>query len=409
MDRRSDLSSDQLTVIAPDRRRHAEAAIDLLAKVFSDMYGYYAMRDWCRDVYVLPAHYDWRASRIGLIGERIVTHYGVWDFRMRIGSARVKVGGIGGVATDNDYRKRGLMDRTARASVEAMRAQGYDMSLLFGIGDFYHRYGYVRAWSEAAFVANVWDLPREAPAARIVRFAPRPQTDLAALYNQCYAATTGTAVRPTYTKRNNPWFEQPIGYKWNRDGKLAGYVLLNRRGAQIVCGEYCGDAEETLRVLGMLGRRWNCREVRFESLPYGCDLVKKLRWGTSRMEVHHHRSGGPLAALLNLPSALRKMEGELSRRVRRSWLADWRGDLLIADGRDEATLSIESGRVRVGDPGSTRDAIRGGDEVVQLLIGTDNPREVLEAARMRVTGDAARLAETLFPEQAPQMSHADRF
>jgi predicted N-acetyltransferase YhbS len=129
-------------VIAPDRRKHADAVIDLMGKALPQGRGYYWMRDACRDVYLLRAHYDWRPSRIGLISNRVVTHFGIWDYQMRVGSARVRVGGVGGVATDADYRKRGLMDRTARASMEAMRAQGYDVSLLFGIDDFYHRFGY---------------------------------------------------------------------------------------------------------------------------------------------------------------------------------------------------------------------------------------------------------------------------
>ena len=402
-------SATSLVMIAPDRRTHAAAVIDLMAKALPEAHGYYWMRDACRDAYLLPAHYDWHTSRIGMIGDRVVTHYGVWDYQMRIGTARVRVGGVGGVATDADLRKRGFMDRTARASIEAMRAHGYDVSLLFGIPDFYHRFGYVRAWSDTLVVAYAWDLPKEKPTVRVSGFKPRAHRDLADLYNRCYATTTGTAVRPTYTKKTNPWFDLPVGYRWDVNGKPAGYVLLRRRGNSITCGEYCGDAEEALRVLGMLARRWNCQEIRFDSLPYNCELVRKLRWGNSRVEVHNHRNGSALVALLNLRSGLGKMEDELSLRMRNSALADWAGALLIADTRDEVMLSISGGRVRADEPGPTSHAIRGGDEIVQLLIGTDRPSEVIEAGRMRLAGDAGRLAEVLFPEQHPTLSHPDHF
>jgi hypothetical protein len=396
-------------VIAPDRRKHADAVIDLMGKALPQGRGYYWMRDACRDVYLLRAHYDWRPSRIGLISNRVVTHFGIWDYQMRVGSARVRVGGVGGVATDGDYRKRGLMDRTARASMEAMRAQGYDVSLLFGIDDFYHRFGYVRAWSDMVVAVEARDLPNEKPTVRVSGFKPRAQRDLAELYNRCYATTTGTAVRPTYRGTSNPWFDLPVGYKWNENGKPAGYVLLRRHGNRITCGEYCGDAEDTLRILGVLARRWNCQEIRFDSLPYNCELIRKLRWGNSRVEIRNHRNGSALIALLNLASTLSKMEGELSSRLRSSALADWAGDLLIADTRDEVMLSLSGGQVRATQPGATSNAIRGGDEIVQLLIGTDRPAEVIEAGRMRLSGDAARLAEVLFPEQHPTLSQADHF
>lgn len=401
---------EQFVIVAPDRRKHADTTIDLLAKVFSGGPGYYGMRDWCREVYVMPAHYDWSVSRIGMIGDKAVTHWGVWDYQMRIGTAQVRAGGVGGAATDRDFRKQGLMGQTARASVEAMRVEGYDVSLLFGIDDFYRRFGYVRAWSETAFAANAWELPKEKPTVRAIGFKPRPQRDLADLYNRTYATTTGAAVRPTYTRKHNPWFDLPMGYRWNENGKLAGYVLLNRRGSHtITCGEYCGDADETLRILGMLARKWSCQEIRFDGLPYHCELLRRLRWGTCRMEVNNRKNGAAVMALLNLPSVLKKMEGELSRRLRDSWLADWQGDLLIADTRDAAMLSIADGRVRAGERGATKHAIRGGDEIVQLLIGTAEPAEVTEAGRMRLSGDAGKLAEVFFPEQHPMLGHPDRF
>jgi hypothetical protein len=34
---------------------------------------------------------------------------------------------------------------------------------------------------------------------------------------------------------------------------------------------------------------------------------------------------------------------------------------------------------------------------------------VIEAGRMRLAGDAGRLAEVLFPEQHPTLSHPDHF
>ena len=138
------MKNDRLEVIAPDRKRHAEELYDLLWKAFP-YEEYYGFLDRCRWGYIGGSHYDWNSSRIGILNGRIVTHWGVWDFRMRIGVARVRVGGIGVVATDARHRKRGLMNRTADNALGAMRSAGYDMSLLFGIDEFYHRFGYVRA------------------------------------------------------------------------------------------------------------------------------------------------------------------------------------------------------------------------------------------------------------------------
>jgi len=407
--RTEQVSRDELEITAPDKRRHGEALYDLLGKVFSEP-GYYRARDMCRTGYINNSHYDWNASRVGLMGERMVTHYGVWGYQMRIGKARVKAGGVGGVATDGDFRKRGLMDRTARASLRAMRELGYDVTLLFGIDSYYHRFGYVRAWSATSYSVRLQDLPAERPAVPIRKFEARPRPDLAELYNRCYATITGTAVRPTYVRVGDPWHDVPTGYLWNGpDGKPAGYVMLSRSRSGISCKEYCGDAEQALRVLALLGRRRRCEEVHFDTIPYDTELAKRLRRGSCRAETNFRRCGGAMIHLLNLPAAMAKLAGELSRRLKASSISDWRGHLLIANERQQVMLEIGDEKVKLAPSGRRRHAIKGGEGVVQLLIGTDAPGEVIEANQMRVSGDARLLAEVLFPAQHPQLSAFDGY
>ena len=401
------MAAGEMEIIAPDRRKHHDEMTDLISKVFSHR-GYFGFRDYCRDSYIDHSNYDWDASRIGLIGGRIVTHWGVWGYTMRIGTARVKTGGIGVVATHGDFRKRGLMDRTARASIQAMRDLGYDFSILFGIDDFYDRFGYVRAWSGVAYIVNVADLPSEKPAARFVKFAPRHRDDLAAIYNRQYATITGTAVRPTYLRNRRP--DRWQGYLWsNARGAAQGYAIVSRDNTTLECIEAAGDAEQTLRVLAALCRRWGCHEVRFPDLQHETPLARRLRRSTCRMETYPRRCGGPMVRTLNLPAALDRMSAELSRRLRASHLAGWRGRLLIADAREKAMLAIGRSRARTLPPAVTTHTIRGSDQIAQLLIGTDEPDEVVEAGGIRLTGDARKLIQVLFPNQHPQLGVWDSF
>ncbi|MBE3069123.1 MAG: GNAT family N-acetyltransferase, partial [Planctomycetes bacterium] len=338
--------TEVLTVVPPDPRRHGEALFDLIGKVFSGD-GYYAARDRCRRGYILRSHYDWQASRVGLLGDRLVTHFGVWDLTMRIGAARVRLGGIGGVATDGDCRKRGYMARTARASVEAMRDAGYDLSLLFGISDFYHRFGYVRGWSDGHWAVSLGHLPTERPARPVRTFTPRPRDDLARLYNRENATRTGTAVRPTFTHLMwpHPW----QGRLWlDARGRPAGYVTFDVREGRLNCCEACGDPEQALRVLARLARQRGCSEVRFEGMHAESPIIRRIRWGTCRTETYHVHRGGAMIALLNLAATLEKMRPVLADRLRRSPLAAWRGRLVVADARGPATLAIDRACVRVG-------------------------------------------------------------
>ncbi|HUU21038.1 MAG TPA: GNAT family N-acetyltransferase [Phycisphaerae bacterium] len=396
------MSRSELRIAAPDRRGDRDEMIDLIAKVFSH-HGYFSFRDTCRQAYIGGSHYDWDVSRVAFLDGRMVAHWGVWGYDMRIGSARVRVGGIGAVATHADYRKRGLMARTARASLDAMRGCGYDMSLLFGIWDFYDRFGYVRAWGESTYVVPAGHLPADPPRFRCRKFAVRSRDDLVRIYNRENRRRTGTAVRPTYRRR--PYLIRYEGLLWHdRRGEPAGWVAF--RGND--CVDHGGDVDQVLRVLGVLARRRGWNEVRLPYLHHDAELCRRLRRGNCSCQTGYVRNGGPMICVVNLRGTLAKIAPELSRRVRNSGMAGWNGELLIAGARERVGLRIRRGSVQVGDPRPTRSAIRGGDWIAQLLIGTDEPGEVIEAGKIRLTGDARVLAEVLFPNQHPMLGTLDR-
>ena len=82
----------------------------------------------------------WQVA-LRLDGE-VVSRVGVVKKRMRIGEAVVRMGGIAGVWTHEKHRLKGFASRCMEASIALLEAEGYEMSLLFGIADFYHRFGY---------------------------------------------------------------------------------------------------------------------------------------------------------------------------------------------------------------------------------------------------------------------------
>ena len=70
------MKSHGLVLVPPDPRRHRRAVFDLTAKCSSGQ-GYWNWIDGCRRGYIDGSHYDWSASTIGLLGRRVVTHWGV--------------------------------------------------------------------------------------------------------------------------------------------------------------------------------------------------------------------------------------------------------------------------------------------------------------------------------------------
>ncbi|MEO8285419.1 MAG: GNAT family N-acetyltransferase [Chloroflexota bacterium] len=392
------------TVVPPDKRAHAQQIFDLVALQWRDDLGRH-----CRDGRINYSHYDWNTSRVGVIGDNIVTHYGVYDTTIRVGSSRVRAAGVNLVVTHPDHRKQGLMPKTIWASIEAMRSRGYDISIVANaVESYYERFGYVVAWPEVHYFVRTEDLPTERPTARLRTFNTRHRPIMADLYNAENANVTGTAVRPTFLRTKEPGDLQ--GYLMlDHQSNITGYIIYDvvSRGSAVWHYDSAGDPEERLRIFGQIARRLDAEEVRFNRLPFSTTLASRLRLRSCYSESKYVQSGGWMIQIINLRTLFEKLAAELSARLARSSMARWSGDLRISTRNESITLTIESGHITVGPSMDSEHSIEGGEEIALLVMGTEAPHETTTAAATRLTGDAACLIEVLFPSQSPQMGNAD--
>lgn len=399
------MSKDAFHILAPVKHAHFSLLTDMFSKVFPN-FGYFGMCAYVENYYLGNSHYDWSVSRIGLAGEQLVTHWGVWKYDTRIGTARVKTAGIGAVLTHPDYRRKGLLLKTALPSIAAAREAGYDISVLFGIPGFYHKLDYVRAWPQETYTVSTSALPKDKPAVIPRKFPMRLFKDMCKLYNRENRCLAGTAVRPTYQSLRH---DETV-FSWpGTDRPLAGYVITAVRNNSFSCDEAAGDPEQILRVLADFARKGGFRDVSFPSLHYESSLAGRIRAGDCRLETRYHSNGGPMVQLLNLPSTLAKLCGELSHRLKQSSLSHWTGDLLITSDTEKVLLNIWNSSVRIAPMCSTRHSLRAGKELVQLLIGTDEPSVLVAKRGIQVRGDAKQLVPVLFPARHPQLNARDSF
>jgi hypothetical protein len=404
------MSSD-LVIMAPDPVQHHDEIIDLASKVFSSGRGYFGFRDYCREGYIDGSHYDWRAGRVGFVDGRMVTHFGIWDYQMRIGGVGVRCGGVGLVATHGDFRKRGLMDATAKASMHAMGELGYDMSVLFGIDNYYDRFGFTRAWGGCICTVEAADVPQGTVKGPLVRFTYANRPDIDDLCNRCNAGLTGTAIRPTYRRH---YLKEFTGYAWPRGGGAEGYVIVKRDGATLEVIDHAGEPSAVLTALGRLAAKMSCSQLRFIHLHRRSGLCKLIRMGNCHFQTKLRKCGGAMVTVVNLATTISKLAGEFSKRLGASHLAHWRGQLLIQGREQRIVLNIDRGRVSIppaagATRGQCKNAIRGGDEIAQLLIGADEPEAIFEASGTKVSGEGVELAKIILRAQDPMLGRWDGF
>lgn len=393
-----------MKIVNPDRNTHLLPIAQLAADAFTG--GKY-VDQFCEN-YIGNSHYDWNVSRLAMDGEKMIHHWGVWGYQMRLESIQLKIGGIGAVVTHEDHRKQGWMHKAAQASFDAMKEDGYDLSILRG--RHYVKMGYARAWN----YVNYRFAPEDVAGLEIKKpYQPLgvervPEMDQ--LYNRTHVHFTGTAVRPTFWNRH----PEDIGvYAWfDDDGKLEGYIRVfpTEENPKILqCLEAAGDPQQGLAVLVDLFRKGDYEKLTCFTLPYRHPMVHILRRGACIVEDRYFDISGWRVRIINLHSTLKKMTPLFDARLSQSQFADWSGALHLDAGQWNATLQIENGKVETTDDKAGGNLIRGGADIARLLIGSDEPDEIIRQAEMECTGIAVPLVRVLFPNLHPMMSHWDEF
>ncbi len=143
----------------------------------------------------------WRPSHtpVVVVENRIVSTLRIWDRQVHLGVSPVRMGGIGGVTTHPEYRKRGIATRLMAHAAEYMRDDGFDLGLLFTEipARFYRRLG----WYCVPLMGFQAELRRPPPPRRsafeVLPFdEDRDLEETVALYQRHNAGRSGTMLRP---------------------------------------------------------------------------------------------------------------------------------------------------------------------------------------------------------------------
>lgn len=359
-----------------------------------------------------PQEGGWRVEI--LEGERSLSRCLVVDVQVRVGRAVLRVGGIGGVGTLPEWRGKGLSRRAMESAVELMQRERYDLSLLHGIQDFYHRFGYVTCMPEHEFSMDLRDAERAPRGARLRRMREGDRQAVVRIYSRDNALRTGSAVRPA-----KGWGGFPRGTWWtyralpyvvvDARGAVQGYVVCN--DVQDVCraSEVGGEGEEVFAaILSHLAQRALRlrRETVWANVPADHPFAVYCRRFGLRQHSLYPREAQFMGRVIDLETCLHALLPELAWR----WGLAERGESVpLATDVGRATLAWHRGALRLAE-GAGRSAVRlTQQELTQLVLGYTRPRDLPAAVRRGWSAPRAALLERLFPLQEAQLWWADRF
>jgi predicted N-acetyltransferase YhbS len=398
------MKTSDFSIVRPDHDTHLLRIGQLCADTFSE--GKY-VEQYCEN-YIGNSNYDWNTSRVMLDDEKMIHHWGVWGYQMRLESVQLKVAGIGAVATHPDYRKQGLMHLAAQESFAAMEKVGYDISILRG--RHYVKMGYARAWNYIHYNIKPEDIAKHKLQQPYQRLTEEQKGEVEGLYNRTYSSYSGTAVRPTYLKKHPDDLHM---YGWfDVYGRLEGYIRAlpeEENPKEFQCVEAVGDPLQVLAVLAELYQGKDYEKLTCFTLPYLHPLLQYLRKGAVIVEDLYFDISGWRVRIINLQRTLTKLIPLLEKRLVESQYANWQGCLLLDAGIKKASINMDRGRVEITGDGPSENMISGGAEIARFLIGSDEPGEIIRQAEMECRGLSVALARVLFPNLHPMMSQWDEF
>jgi predicted acetyltransferase len=347
-------------------------------------------------------------------GERSVSRLWIFDRHMRIGAATVYVGGIGGVGTDRDYRNQGLARRVLEASVELMVREGYDASFLFGIRDFYHRFGFVTCMAEQQLKLDTRVAEK---ANRKLKLRSARKSDFSAiarLYNRDNRYRTGTIVRNPRRFNSFPMgsdFDVPVETKVivDKADRLLGYVAYDKVDNRCRAAEVTGRGEEVFSTaLNLLAQRAVTLRREHISLSMAADHPFALycrNYGV-QLETQYRDNSGAMGRVINLATFIAALKPELERR----WQTVKNKPLALRTDIGSCSLSMDRDSLKVDPSNLPKDGARLDQAaLMQLAMGYQTASSLAACRRLKATQTATEQLDWLFPIQQAHMSWPDRF
>ena len=362
-------------------------------------------------------------------GGEEIANLGVTQYTMRLAGAEVAMAGVWGVVTHPAHRGRGLGAQMLRAMVGRMREKRYPISLLWGISDFYHRFGYAPVLPGYTVTVPTRNAERlvGAGGGDDVRVRPGTGADSAALvelYHRASASRAGTLrrepvkldVTPPATTDN--WWRHPRRVLVaEQGGAPVGYILLHGDPSQlrvleaIVPDEHVETAGVAL-IAALTREALERREGELKlPLPPDEPLAQLLRRAGCKAEVSYPANGGGMGRIVDLPALTEAIQAAAAARAAALPASTRPGVLELtcpAQG-DEAEQTAPLRLTPDSASGRTARLRLPQQRLCQLLMGYQG----IDALRREHSDSCAEedvaLVRTLFPEGNPHMWSIDHF
>lgn len=340
------------------------------------------------------------------------------DLDLRIGIAKFKLGGIAGVRTDDGHRMKGYASKVLSRSIEYMVEKKYDVSMLFGIGDFYHRWGFATCLPDYELTISTRNAERASKGYSSRPFELGDVDDILAIYENnnvhrsCWVERSKDTWEPF---KKGTWYDRPARASVILDeGNIVGYYAYDDskydvRITEIGFGER-DVFESMLREFAEMAIEKRVERILVNIPPDHPFATFCRRYGCS-MSIGYPYGANGMMRIINLYSFLQKLRPELERTIGEPSRHSTRRTLKITTDIGEAAINISGHEVIIEDSSSHADASIYLPQAVliQCISGFRCVSEMLTDSTVKYSGEIEDMLSDLFRQTYPHCWPADAF
>lgn len=370
------------------------------------------------------------AKKIALMIEDVdVSRAWVTSFDLRFGKAVLRMGGIGGVGTQEDHRYKGYSRRVMEATVRHIQQSDAALATLFGISGFYDKFGFAPIGPDV--VIKFRECESLTPLRAGFRSRPAALTDIPAmreLYNAGSAGTSGIIIR-----RDNQasWVnlrkaiaeamdecrvvvdvrDRIVGYAWRGSHHWYMQAAANDNPGNLDIAETFAEtpiaADAVIEMLAEWRLDLGLKHITM-LIPHETNRVAlAAQRHDATVELHYNRNESYMGRATGSRQLLQALLPDLCAR----WTAariGWRGTVEFAVEGERTVLQL-TGNVTIASGPDVADIVveLSAGEFARLVFRAFDARDILERAGVDPEGIEA--LSPLFPRTIPYIYPADRF
>ncbi|MCL7748135.1 GNAT family N-acetyltransferase [Halalkalibacter alkaliphilus] len=337
---------------------------------------------------------------IGVVeDEKLIAKLHFLPFEVYIGEKKITMGGIAGVATYPEYRRKGLVKGMLTHILEKMKTEGYLISMLYPFSvPFYREYGWELFANRLSVSMKKSDLRFQGESlGRIKRFSDSlPISSLNQIYEQYAEGFTGMLVR------EEDWWEKigketHIAMFFNEANEPKGYMMYKVKEKKMKVEEFIALNSSARRGL------WNyiCQhDSMIEDLEMIVDEREPLLFSLQEPRVKMEITPYFMARLVNVEAFLKQFTWNSIDKVMvlqvKDDYAPWnnktfllkKGDVTVLDTREIEERKACAIHLSI-------------NTLSAILFGYKRPVELMEIGKVTGSVESIRAFEDLVPRNKP--------